>query len=149
MYLLYLRIYKNGRTKACMISYDHYMWLFVITTGYALGVNAGLALKHENAEGKRGSMMKRVLCVVIAALMVLTVFCSCGKGSENSSADTSGKDAEEILAEMTEKYADKGYPVAVIVMENGGTIALELYNDVAPNTVNNFISLANSGLGLT
>ena len=54
MYLLYLRIYKNGRTKACMISYDHYMWLFVITTGYALGVNAGLALKHENAEGKRG-----------------------------------------------------------------------------------------------
>lgn len=89
--------------------------------------------------------MKRAICAVLAAFMVLTMFCSCGKGSEKDPVDVSGKTAEEIFAEMTEKYADRGYPVAVIVMENGGTIALELYNDVAPNTVNNFISLANSG----
>ena len=30
-------------------------------------------------------------------------------------------------------------------MENGGVIKVELYPDVAPNTVKNFISLANSG----
>ena len=36
-------------------------------------------------------------------------------------------------------------PVATITMKNGKQIKVELYPDVAPNTVNNFISLANSG----
>ena len=35
-------------------------------------------------------------------------------------------------------------PIATIEMENGGIIKAELYPDIAPNTVNNFISLANS-----
>ncbi|MGN0824346.1 MAG: peptidylprolyl isomerase [Candidatus Coproplasma sp.] len=36
-------------------------------------------------------------------------------------------------------------PVASLVMENGKEIKIELYPEKAPNTVNNFISLANSG----
>lgn len=36
-------------------------------------------------------------------------------------------------------------PVATLQMENGKTIKIELYPDMAPNTVNNFIALANSG----
>ena len=36
-------------------------------------------------------------------------------------------------------------PVATIEMADGGVITLELYPDVAPNTVANFIELANSG----
>ena len=36
-------------------------------------------------------------------------------------------------------------PVATITMQNGGVIKVELYPDVAPNTVKNFIHLANSG----
>ena len=36
-------------------------------------------------------------------------------------------------------------PIATITMENGGVIKVELYPDKAPNTVNNFIALANSG----
>ena len=38
-----------------------------------------------------------------------------------------------------------------ITMENGGVIELELYKDIAPETVENFISLAESGFydGLT
>lgn len=36
-------------------------------------------------------------------------------------------------------------PVATITMTNGKKIVLELYPDIAPNTVNNFIALANSG----
>lgn len=36
-------------------------------------------------------------------------------------------------------------PVATITMEGGGVIKVELYPDKAPNTVNNFIALANSG----
>jgi peptidyl-prolyl cis-trans isomerase B (cyclophilin B) len=36
-------------------------------------------------------------------------------------------------------------PVATIEMENGDIMKLELYPDIAPNTVKNFISLANKG----
>lgn len=36
-------------------------------------------------------------------------------------------------------------PVVTIEIENGGVIKAELYPDIAPNTVNNFISLINSG----
>lgn len=36
-------------------------------------------------------------------------------------------------------------PIVTIEMENGGIIKAELYPDVAPNTVNNFISLVNNG----
>ncbi|MCI8585166.1 MAG: peptidylprolyl isomerase [Lachnospiraceae bacterium] len=36
-------------------------------------------------------------------------------------------------------------PVITIEMEDGGVIKAELYPDVAPNTVNNFLSLVNKG----
>ncbi len=36
-------------------------------------------------------------------------------------------------------------PVVTIEMENGGIVTAELYPEVAPNTVNNFVSLVNKG----
>ena len=36
-------------------------------------------------------------------------------------------------------------PIVTIEMEDGGIIKAELYPEVAPNTVNNFISLINKG----
>lgn len=36
-------------------------------------------------------------------------------------------------------------PVVTFEMENGGVIKAELYPEIAPNTVNNFLSLVNSG----
>ncbi len=36
-------------------------------------------------------------------------------------------------------------PVATMEIKDWGTVTIELYPEVAPNTVNNFISLANSG----
>ena len=36
-------------------------------------------------------------------------------------------------------------PIVTITMENGGVIKAELYPEVAPNTVNNFIDLINRG----
>ncbi len=36
-------------------------------------------------------------------------------------------------------------PIATITMKNGKKIMLELYPQIAPNTVNNFIALSNSG----
>ena len=42
-------------------------------------------------------------------------------------------------------------PIVTIELENGGVVKLELFPDVAPNTVNNFISLTKAGFynGLT
>ena len=36
-------------------------------------------------------------------------------------------------------------PIVTIEMEDGGTIKAELYPEIAPNTVNNFVSLINKG----
>ncbi|MBQ0058449.1 MAG: peptidylprolyl isomerase [Lachnospiraceae bacterium] len=36
-------------------------------------------------------------------------------------------------------------PVVTITMENGGVMKVELYPDIAPNTVNNFIDLVKKG----
>ena len=40
---------------------------------------------------------------------------------------------------------DTGNPVVAMYIENYGSVVMELYPDVAPNTVNNFISLVKSG----
>ena len=40
---------------------------------------------------------------------------------------------------------DNGFPVVTIEMEDGGIIKLELYPEIAPNTVGNFIGLADDG----
>ena len=37
-------------------------------------------------------------------------------------------------------------PVVTIEMVDGGIMKIELYPDIAPNTVNSFISLVNKGL---
>ena len=36
-------------------------------------------------------------------------------------------------------------PIVTITMQDGGVMKLELYPEIAPNTVNNFITLANKG----
>ena len=36
-------------------------------------------------------------------------------------------------------------PIATVEVENYGTIKIELYPDLAPDTVSNFIKLANNG----
>ena len=53
--------------------------------------------------------------------------------------------------EYVSPYEDIPRPVATLTMNDGGVIRFTLYPSVAPNTVSNFISLANSGYydGLT
>ena len=49
------------------------------------------------------------------------------------------------------KNYNPGNPIATMEVENYGTVKIELYPDIAPNTVKNFITLANNGFydGLT
>ena len=81
------------------------------------------------------SLLKKVIKRVLGVTMASLLLVGCGG---------TGKKAKENIPENK-------LPVATIEVKNFGTIEAELYPNKAPNTVDNFISLANSGFydGLT
>ena len=89
--------------------------------------------------------MKKTIVLLLVALLLLSLACAT---EEVSRAD---KAAEALLAAQQknetkeETNVDKTHPIATITMQDGGVIELELYPEVAPESVKNFISLANSG----
>ncbi len=82
--------------------------------------------------------MKKVLIILLS----LVVLVACGKTTENNEdlLKYEEKAHEEVTYEV-ETTTDN--PVAVMKLADGGTVAIELYPEYAPNTVNNFIYLAN------
>ena len=82
--------------------------------------------------------MKKVVAMLLAAVMLSLVFIACNKKRKNQDEDNQqGENMDKISA--------------TIEMEDGGIIKLELYPDIAPQTVRNFVSLARKGFydGLT
>ena len=77
--------------------------------------------------------MKRITVLLLALLLLGSL--ACAKGIQ---APAAAENKEET-------QVDKTYPVATITMKDGGVIQLELYPEIAPESVKNFISLANSG----
>jgi len=75
---------------------------------------------------------------------MLMTGCAGNSSNSSNSAGTENGTANETPNETPNAPNDK-LPIATIEMENGGTIKLELYPEVAPNTVANFISLAKKG----
>lgn len=79
--------------------------------------------------------------------VLLLILSGCGTASDDNTTpneqeeQTSGSDqtSEDVQTGETTN------PIVTIVMENDEEIKVELYPEVAPNTVNNFISLVNSG----
>lgn len=85
--------------------------------------------------------MKKIICAAISVILTLSVlmFAGCG-GSDDSDSEAAGK-----ANSASEFNSDSDNPTATIEVEDYGTITVELYYDKAPNTVKNFISLADSG----
>lgn len=83
----------------------------------------------------------------IKLIMTLMVTSSLFVGCSSLATD---KTETGVEVERVEVPQDK-LPVATIIVKDFGTIEAELYPNIAPNTVNNFIELANSGFydGLT
>lgn len=77
---------------------------------------------------------KKAITLILCSLLSLLSLGGCGNQKQN---DT-GNDTEKL-------------PIVTIKVKEYGIIEAELYPDIAPNTVNNFIELANKGFydGLT
>ncbi len=93
--------------------------------------------------------MKKLTSTLLAMILAITgifILASCNKpdGSNTPTNETNLTDENTNNNENEENNVSNN-PIATITMKNGGIIVVELYPDVAPNTVNNFISLANSG----
>ena len=81
--------------------------------------------------------MKKPIVLLLAALMLLSL--ACAKGSKAPAAASNTTETKE------DTNVDKSHPIATITMKDGGVIELELYPETAPESVKNFISLANAG----
>ncbi|MCR5783289.1 MAG: peptidylprolyl isomerase [Clostridia bacterium] len=91
--------------------------------------------------------MKRLTSTVLSVLLIFAVlsFAGCGKDKETKEPTDNEKTSKEENMQNTDNTSGGALPTAVITLESGDKITLELYPDKAPNTVANFISLANKG----
>lgn len=87
-------------------------------------------------------MKKKIFLVLVITCVLLT---GCGKkDTDKIEEDTLNINFDKSGNEATLDY-DTDNPVVALYIENYGAVVIELYPDVAPNTVNNFISLVKSG----
>lgn len=111
-----------------------------------------------------GRQMKKIKSSLLATLMLLCLtlmFVGCGQSKNNALEEQGEKTENAVQNETTTSEVEnkedmqvvpiETTPVATIVVKDYGTITVELYPQFAPNTVNNFITLANDGFydGLT
>lgn len=90
---------------------------------------------------------KRYLSLIlITILMSMLVLIGCGNTKSNTAkTDEAAPKSESTNAESEPTKENKNLPVATITVDGYGVMNVELYPEIAPNTVNNFISLANKG----
>lgn len=86
----------------------------------------------------KGKLKFITILAIFAVLSISIVGCSNSKANEKSKGDNTSKQTEE-------KIDEKDLPVVTIKVKDYGTMKGVLYPNKAPNTVNNFIALANSG----
>lgn len=83
-------------------------------------------------------MLKRTIQFMLV-LTLAVVLAACGTAEEKNTASSDDKPTVDYAKDVTEN------PIATITMATGEKIVLELEPKTAPNTVANFIALANDG----
>lgn len=84
---------------------------------------------------------KYIVATLICAIAILAAGCS----KANKNIEKQGEKKVESKQINTEKKPGDKNPLVTIEMDNGNKIKIELYPEIAPNTVRNFISLVNKG----
>ncbi|MBZ9606812.1 peptidylprolyl isomerase [Clostridium estertheticum] len=96
---------------------------------------------------KRMKFLKKTMILGTVIFVFLAAGCT---NKEKDNVDSKPKATKEVeptpvVKKQTEKGANDKNPMVTIVMEDGSTIKVELYPEIAPNTVRNFVSLVQSG----
>lgn len=81
----------------------------------------------------------------LVGLFVILCLGVVGCGKEPREEQLLGIDYKQSGNEVSLKAYDTKNPVVAMYVKGYGSIVMELYPDIAPNTVNNFISLVKSG----
>ena len=91
--------------------------------------------------------MRKIFCLILAGIMLLSL-ASCADSSERN---PSGGTAAPGNTSSDPSGSSNGNIMVQIEMENGGVIKMELYPEIAPITVENFVKLVKEGFydGLT
>lgn len=76
--------------------------------------------------------MKKIKTLIAISFFVLISLTGCSQTKKQPKPDPSSE---------VQDFSKDTNPIVTIEMEDGGIIKLELYPDIAPNTVNNFIKL--------
>ena len=89
-------------------------------------------------------MRKKILLLI--TLMIITIFTyGCTQNSEKKEENLLNLDYTQNTNELSLTQYETTNPVVAMYIENYGSVVIELYPKIAPNTVNNFISLVKSG----
>lgn len=88
-------------------------------------------------------MNKKYIFLIIGVLLALVVI-AISIPQKEANEELLGIDYNVKGNQTSLKYESEN-PIVAMHIENYGSIVMELYPDIAPNTVNNFISLVKSG----
>ena len=92
-----------------------------------------------------GNINKYLKLIVITVLMSSLVLAGCGTTKSSNKEVTSAPAPESQISDTELTKESEHLPVATITVDGYGAMEIELYPEIAPNTVNNFIDLANKG----
>lgn len=87
------------------------------------------------------NIKKYLNLITVVVIMSSLVLVGCGNKNTQSQGDSTSVTDES----SDSKIGNENLPVVTITVENYGVIQAELYPEIAPNTVNNFISLVKKG----
>lgn len=94
-------------------------------------------------------MKKTYIVKKTAVFLLLTMGMLLGGCTINGKTAKEGKDSSSKAENQSKVKSEKGdkdkNPVVTIEMEDGSKIRVELYPEIAPNTVRNFVSLVQKG----
>ena len=88
--------------------------------------------------------MKKIIPIIVIILVVIIIVIGNMATKKEIKEDLLNINYDVTTNEATLNYDTKN-PVVAMYIKNYGSIVIELYPDVAPNTVNNFIYLVKSG----